>query len=186
MNMQVSIDRLIDGIIKREGGYVDHVADRGGPTNWGITEKVARANGYTGDMRTLPEAAARAIYRRQYWTAPGFDQVATLSSVLAEELLDTGVNMGPNAAGQYLQRALNVLNQEAKLFPDLKVDGNIGPGTLGALRTYLAKRGHEGERVLLTAVNCLQGAGYIEIAEKRPSQESFVFGWLRERVVLVP
>lgn len=181
----MNIEQMIDGIIKREGGYVDHAADRGGPTNWGVTEKVARANGYQGDMRTLPEAIARSIYRREYWTAPAFDQVATLSSVLAQELLDTGVNMGQEVAGRYLQRALNVLNQEAKLFPDLKVDGVVGAGTLAALRAYLAKRGREGERVLLTALNCLQGAGYIEIAEKRPSQEAFVFGWLRERVVLV-
>ena len=28
---------IIDGIIKREGGYVDHPADRGGPTKFGIT-----------------------------------------------------------------------------------------------------------------------------------------------------
>ncbi|MDP3209061.1 MAG: glycosyl hydrolase 108 family protein, partial [Rhodoglobus sp.] len=113
----MNIEQMIDGIIKREGGYVDHPADRGGPTNWGITEKVARASGYQGDMRTFHESIARGIYRRQYWTAPSFDQVAPLSSALAEELLDTGVNMGPGVAGQYLQRALNVLNQEAKLFP---------------------------------------------------------------------
>ena len=49
-----NIDELIDDVIEREGGYVNHPADRGGPTNWGITEAVARRQGYVGDMRALP------------------------------------------------------------------------------------------------------------------------------------
>ncbi|MGL5838096.1 MAG: glycosyl hydrolase 108 family protein, partial [Sphingorhabdus sp.] len=47
----VNIDDLIDEVIEREGGYVHHPADRGGPTNWGITEAVARRQGYVGEMR---------------------------------------------------------------------------------------------------------------------------------------
>ena len=46
----MTIDTLIDGVIGREGGYSNHPADRGGPTRWGVTEAVARANGYRGDM----------------------------------------------------------------------------------------------------------------------------------------
>jgi lysozyme family protein len=41
---------LIDALIDREGGYVNHPADRGGPTRYGITEAVARAHGYAGAM----------------------------------------------------------------------------------------------------------------------------------------
>lgn len=37
------------------------------------------------------DLTAKAIYKKQYWTAPRFDQVNALSSVIAEELLDTGV-----------------------------------------------------------------------------------------------
>jgi hypothetical protein len=54
----MSVDTLIDEVISREGGYVDHPADRGGPTMFGITEAVARANGYDGPMRNLPRATA--------------------------------------------------------------------------------------------------------------------------------
>jgi len=36
-----NIDELIEDVIEREGGYVNHPADRGGATNWGITEAVA-------------------------------------------------------------------------------------------------------------------------------------------------
>ena len=49
-----TITDLIDGVISREGGYADQSADRGGATRWGITEAVARAHGYRGDMRAFP------------------------------------------------------------------------------------------------------------------------------------
>jgi lysozyme family protein len=45
------IDRLIDKVIMLEGDFSDHPADRGGPTRWGVSEAVARAHGYAGDMR---------------------------------------------------------------------------------------------------------------------------------------
>ncbi len=180
----MNIDRLIEDLIHREGGYSDKPADRGGPTCWGITESVARRNGYRGDMRNLPESVARAIYKREYWIGPAFDQVSIVSPLVAEELLDTGVNMGPLVAGRYLQRALNVLNQEGKAFPDLVVDGNVGALTVSALRKFLQIRGPAGERVMLTALNCLQGNAYIEIAEARPTQEEFVLGWLQNRVLV--
>ena len=54
---QWMIDRLIEALIEREGGYVNHPADRGGPTRFGITEAVARAHGYRG--RDAPAAARR-------------------------------------------------------------------------------------------------------------------------------
>lgn len=57
---------LIEDVIDREGGYVDHPADRGGATRYGITQAVARAEGYTGAMRDLPRALAARIYRRHY------------------------------------------------------------------------------------------------------------------------
>ena len=65
-------DALIDAVIDREGRYVNHPADRGGATCWGITEAVARAEGYAGAMRDLPRADAASIYRRLYWLRPGF------------------------------------------------------------------------------------------------------------------
>ena len=59
--------QLIAEVIDREGGYVNHPADRGGPTNWGITIAVARHHGYTGDMRALSRQQAAAIYAADYW-----------------------------------------------------------------------------------------------------------------------
>lgn len=176
------IEQIIDGIIAREGGYVDHPHDRGGPTKHGITESVARANGYQDDMRALPLSLARDIYRNQYYIRPGFDALAHISPAVAEELTDTGVNMGPPTAIRFLQRTLNALNLQQRIYPDLRVDGFSGHNTQAALRAYLARRGKEGEAVLLKALNALQAARYIEIAEANPTQESFVYGWLKERV----
>jgi lysozyme family protein len=68
------VDALVDGLIEREGGYVNHPADKGGPTCFGITEAVARAHGYADAMRSLPRMEAAAIYRRLYWLRPRFDQ----------------------------------------------------------------------------------------------------------------
>ena len=62
-----NIDDLIEDLVEREGGYVNHPADRGGPTNWGITEAVARRQGYVGDMNAMPQSDAAAIYKRLYW-----------------------------------------------------------------------------------------------------------------------
>lgn len=182
----MNIDQIIDGIIDREGGWVSHPNDKGGPTTWGITESVARGNGYTGDMRAMPKAFAREVYKRRYWLEPGFGKVAVLSNLIAEELADTGVNMGPATAVRFLQRALNVMNLEHTVFPEIVVDGVLGPTTLSALGAYLKYRNQDGERVLLTAINCLQGARYIEIVEARPQSEAFIYGWFRERVVVGP
>ncbi len=177
-----NIDNLIDDVIEREGGYVNHPADRGGPTNWGITEAVARRQGYMGNMRTLPRSDAAAIYRRLYWFKPRFDAVAERAPALAAEMFDTGINMGTGTATAFLQRALNALNREATDYPDLAIDRQIGPATLAALDAFVAKRGRSGEAVLLKAVEALQGAHYLNIAEARPSQEAFVYGWLANRI----
>src|SRR5881392_3967000 len=105
---------MIDALIEREGGYVSNPADKGGPTCFGITEAVARANGYVGSMRQFPREDAAAIYRRIYWQRPGFDEVAKRSARIASELFDTGVNMGPAVATTFLQRALTALNRNGK------------------------------------------------------------------------
>lgn len=176
------IDDLIDAVIDREGGYVHHPADRGGATRFGITEAVARAHGYAGDMRHFDRPAAVAIYRRRYWSQPAFDRVAERAPTLAGELFDTGVNMGPAVAAGFVQRALNALNRGARDYPDVAVDGQIGRVTLRALDVFLATRGAAGETVLVKAVEALQGERYLTLAERRPANEAFLYGWLAQRL----
>lgn len=181
--MNKSVDQLIDELIQREGDYVDHPADRGGPTRYGITEAVARATGYAGNMRDFPRSTAVILYKRDYWDKPKLGEVAKLAPRLAVELFDTGVNMGVKTAVEFLQRSLSALNRQGRDYPDLIEDGAIGPATIFALKTFLNVRGFAaGEIVLLKAVEALQGARYLEIAGKNPAQEAFLYGWLQARI----
>ncbi|NIJ37928.1 lysozyme family protein [Sphingopyxis panaciterrae] len=180
----MSIETMIDATIGKEGGYSNHPADKGGPTRWGMTERVARANGYQGDMRTLPRETAVAIYRLVYAIRPGFAAVAEIDSAVGEELFDTGVNMGPSVPALWFQQALNALNDGGKLYADIKEDGDIGPATLGAFRAYLRARGSEASKVMLRALNAMQGARYIELSRMRVANEAFTYGWLRTRVAV--
>lgn len=177
------VDGLVEALIEREGGYVDHPADRGGATRWGITEAVARAHGYRGAIARLPREDAAAIYERLYWRRPRFDAVAGRAPRIAAELFDTGANMGPGVAATFLQRALTALNRNGADYPDLTPDGRIGPATLAALDAFLQVRGAEvGETVLLRALEALQGERYLRLAERRPANEAFLYGWLANRI----
>jgi len=71
-----------------------------------------------------------------------------------------------------------------KLYADIGEDGRIGPGTLAAFKAYRAARGAEADAVLLKALNCKQGARYIDLARGRSANEAFLYGWLRMRVAL--
>lgn len=181
--MTKTATQLVDEVIAREGGYSNHPADRGGPTNFGITEQVARAYGYKGDMRALPRATAVEIYLKRYWTSPGFDKVATRDPALAAEMFDAGVNMGPAQAAKFVQRSLNLLNNEAKHYPDIAVDGGFGPLSLFSLDSYQQRRGRdEGGRVLLWLARAFRTGRYADIAEANGSQEVFLYGWIARQV----
>lgn len=176
----MTIDQQIAAVITREGGYVNALADRGGPTNFGITQAVARANGFSTDMRTMTRANATAIYAKAYWQAPHLDLVAALAPKTAAEMFDTSVNCGTATAIMMLQRALNVMQAT-----ELKVDGVLTPGgaTLTTLGSYMDKRrADDGDAVLAATLNALQGERYVELAERSPSQRAFLFGWIKNRV----
>ena len=175
-------EEIINEIIRIEGGYVDDPSDSGGRTNFGITYMTARAYGYRGKMKNLSRAKAYEIYSDMYWDKLKLDDIEKLSPMLAEELADTGVNMGVPRAGRYLQRSLNVLNNREALYGDLIIDGQIGNKTIKALRTYIKIRGEEGIRVMHRMLNGLQASFYVTLAERRVKDERFVYGWFNNRV----
>lgn len=177
-----TLDQMVEETIGKEGAYSNHPSDTGGETKWGITIAVARANGYFGSMKELPRETAKKIYLAEYIIKPGFDKIAKVSDALAAELFDTGVNMGQSWGGIFLQRALNAFNKQGTLWPDLKVDGAVGPGTRNALDKFVQVRGKNEIVTLLKAVNCLQGARYIELSEGRQKNEDFTFGWIKNRI----
>jgi lysozyme family protein len=63
------IDAILDEVLRREGGYVNHPADHGGPTKFGIIAKTLGDWRRLGRAATAQEVAAltvedsRAIYR---------------------------------------------------------------------------------------------------------------------------
>lgn len=184
-----TVDAIIGEVLRREGPqYTNNPADSGGPTKYGITQ--AALSAYRGrqvsaaDVAALTESEAWNVYRERYVARPGYTAVLAESEAIAAELVDTGVNLGPARATEFLQRSLNALNRQGKDYADISVDGDCGPGTVRALHAFLGKRGAEGESVMLRALNCLQGEFYIGLAERRPKDETFLYGWLRERVAL--
>jgi lysozyme family protein len=91
------------------------------------------------------------------------------------------VNCGVGTVKKYLQRVLNVLNVKATKYPDIKVDGDIGPKTIAALKAALAVRPWY-RLAILRALDSLQCSRYIALAERNEKFESFMPGWLRTRV----
>ncbi len=177
-----AFDSALKHTLGIEGDFSDDPADSGGATKWGITESVARAFGYSGPMQDMPVSLAQSIYLQNYWELLKLNVISMLSEDIALEIFDTGVNCGVGFAGQSLQRALTAFNRNGRDYPDLVVDGLVGRMTHTALRAFLDKRGLDGEMVLLRALNCLQGARYIQLVENRPKDERFIYGWFLNRV----
>jgi len=182
LNTQHAKNVIINAIIRAEGGYVNDPSDSGGETNYGITKAVARANGYSGEMKDMFMPAAFDIYEKEYWHSMRLDEIATLSLQVASELADTGVNMGTVRAIKFLQRSLNVLNHSQEYYDDMLVDGLCGNTTVKACRSYYNHRGDAGMRILTSMLNCLQGAFYVDLAERREKDEKFIYGWFTNRV----
>lgn len=113
-----NFDDAFDALMGNEGGYSNNPKDPGGETKFGITKRVANANGYTGDMRLFPLDMAKTIARNLYWTPYQCDQ---LPGNIAFQVFDAAYNGGHPA--QWLQQAAGVT-----------IDGNIGANTIGAVR----------------------------------------------------
>jgi lysozyme family protein len=114
MNFNTAFDKLM----VHEGGYSDNASDPGGKTRYGITEAVARTNGYLGEMSELPLTLAKLIYLESYWLPCNCDN---LPDSVKFDVFDGAVNSGNSQSIKWLQRALNVTD-----------DGMIGKITIDA------------------------------------------------------
>jgi lysozyme family protein len=178
------IEHIITDVMKTEGrdAYTHDPDDAGKETKWGITVASARAYGYSGSMKDMSEAVARAIYRRRYVDEPRFAEVVAIEPNIGAELIDTGVNMGTPIAATFLQRWLNGFNDTGSRYGDLHVDGRIGAVTLDALRAFLRWRGPQGVTALMRGLNGVQATRYLDITESNPSQRKYLLGWVLNRV----
>ena len=121
----MDFERAFDLLITHEGGFSNHPDDPGGATMYGVTEVVARAEGYIGPMRDLSLDFAKQVYRKRFWDACRCDQ---MPDVIRYPLFDAAVNSGPSQAIKWLQVAVGV-----------KADGVIGPITQQAVNVLPAQ-----------------------------------------------
>jgi len=161
--MKDNFEKAFQKILKFEGGYSDSTADRGGKTKFGITERVARANGYRGDMKGLPLDTAKMIYYNNYWDYEYID-----NEKIAIECFEQAVNMGVATANRHLQRAYNLLSDDV-----IAEDGIVGPKTIQAINNCPYQDD------LYKLLNILQAMRYIRICEADESQKKFIRGWMK-------
>jgi len=166
--MPDKVDALIDRLLVREGGYVNHAADRGGPTNFGITQ--ATLSAWRGrpvspeEVRAMDQSTARAIYRDRYLTRPGFDGIQ--DPELQEFVFDYAVNSGPGAAAKGLQTALQGMN----LYKG-EIDGGFGPQSQAALRAC------NNIPELYYRTKCERYELFLRFIGHDPAQAVFATGW---------
>lgn len=177
--------------LQHEVGYANNPNDKGGETYCGISRKffpnwsgwihIDKWKKGGGDPKTLKypylEKEIKSFYKINFWDTMLLDKFTDQN--LANELFDTGVNMGVKVASEMIQLACNLLNKQGKLYPDIDVDGQIGEKF--SLKTI---NNHPDKRKLYNLLNILQGARYVELTKKTPSQEIFLNGWL-ERVDII-
>ncbi|HYF18037.1 MAG TPA: glycosyl hydrolase 108 family protein [Ramlibacter sp.] len=166
-----TVARMVEDILRREGGFVDHRADRGGPTNFGITlATLAEVRGRPvtrQDVRRLTREQAREIYELRYFRRPRLDR---LPAALQPVLFDMAINHGPGTAIRLLQRVLCEGGFACA------VDGGIGRQTVACAEQALAA--HGAATLVDRLVDARRGL-YEAIVAADASQAVFLKGWLR-------
>jgi lysozyme family protein len=126
-----TVDEIANGIVRREGGFVNDPDDPGGATNHGVTIHTMRRLGLdltkdgrvtVSDVRKLSRRQAVEIFKRHYFHSPKINQ---LPEVLQASVFDMQVNAGGNAI-KILQRLLNQMGFA------VSVDGALGRQSISA------------------------------------------------------
>jgi lysozyme family protein len=176
------IDRFhdaVDDVLLKEGGFVNHPADPGGATNWGVSLRFLlseRPELFTGitldqdrdgdvdaeDVRDMPRETAIEIYRRCWWDRYGYHRLAV---GVGEKVFDMSVNMGPGQAHRLLQQSINDCGGT------VAVDGALGPLTVAAANAIDAQR-------LLDRLRLRQAGFYRALVAQNATLGVFLRGWL--------
>ena len=181
--------KAYDKTMGHEGGYTNDKDDAGGETymgisrvynpswyGWSMVDGVKNESDFPACLEEDDDLheAVEDFYKDKYWDVNRLDEFK--SQAIAEEMFDTGVNMGISRAANFLQESLNYLNRNGASYKDLVVDGKIGPASLNAL-AYVQHHGDEG--ILLTMLNVCQGRHYMNYMTKSPTQEKYARGWFK-------
>ena len=172
-----------------EGGYGNDPVDVGGETYKGISRRfnpnwdgwkiidLAKIEDihFPSSLETYEglQKSVQDYYRMRYWDEYLGDD---MPMALALEMFDTAVNMGVGRAVKFLQIALNCLNRNGSLYPDMVEDGSYGPTTHRNLYQYLSM---DSVFLLVKMINVQQGMHYINYMKKSPKQEKYARGWFK-------
>lgn len=175
-----------------EGGYSNDPDDAGAETIFGISRRfhpdwegwrlIDACKDASGKIIRDVHDSNKMIgcvfdfYSANFWDRFQGDFVARVSRNVALEMFDTSVNMGVTRGIIFLQKALNYLNRNERIFSDLIEDGLMGPASLDALRRIKILGDIP---VLLKIMNVLQGQHYLDYMSKSPNQEKFCRGWFK-------
>ena len=183
-DFQISFNKALSS----EGFISNNAFDKGGFTykgisrikhpawpGWKIINNIYRSTDYQSvqllNNNTVLQNEVKEFYHTEFWNKLQADLLPTQN--IANELFESSINLGVPAASEILQRAINLLNRNTHLYPDILVDGIIGTQTLAALNKSIAANG---EKLLFNLLNFYQAKRYIEIMERDHSQEIFI-GW---------
>lgn len=148
------IDEMIEGIIRREGGYSNDPNDPGGETHWGISKR-----SYPNlNIKDLTLEQAKSIYRKDYYFA---SQCNLLPQKLQEIFLDMTALHGKSGATQILQKAINGV-----VSPNIQVDGILGRMTISSA-----------SKVELTQLRAYRIKDLAEKVVNNPTLEKYWYGW---------
>ena len=104
MKYDENFENVMKYVFKSEGGFVDDPLDRGGKTNYGVTQNTynvwRKKNGYlpNKDVKYITKNEAKQLYYDEYWKASGAADKKDLRA--AYELFDTAIIAGPYNAKQ--------------------------------------------------------------------------------------
>lgn len=157
-NLNRKFDRAFHFVIVSEGGTNDDPIDRGGLTNWGISQKQYPKV----DIESLTIVQAKEIYKHDYWYK---NKCNLMSPDLAMILFDSSVNCGTHSGAKWLQMACN------KNGSSIKVDGIIGTKTMSEVNKYSPYKLHN---IILSE----RLRRYVWMLNRYPLQKKYIKGWV--------
>ena len=185
LNNMADFKQAYNITMAHEGGYANDKADTGGETwkgiarnknpkwsGWTVVDEYRGKSGFPDNLNSAPglQELVLLFYKKEFWDPLNLDSVN--DQPIANEMFDTGVNMGQGIAATFLQRAINIANRAGKDYADIKVDGAIGGKTVEVLNASAD------QKLILKLLNILQGSRYISICENNPTQERFLRSWM--------
>lgn len=160
-----NFEKCISVVLLNEGGYIDHPADPGGATNFGISFKFLSAvdedinsDGIVdiGDIKSMTISDAKRLYKKYFWNKY-YD--ALNNPLLSLHIFDMGVNAGKRTSIKLIQRIVEVED-----------DGIIGTNTVKAINNYIGD--------IVDEYKIARIHYYRSLVEKNSKLGVFLNGWI--------